>query len=130
MSNLAPRPPPSARRRRRGLRTLLGFVVVLLAVAVAGFFLARRPIGELYARKLSERLSEDGVFIGWKSAHWVPGTGMHLNGLAVYRDSAKRERLALFGIVTVKRGDPSWLRWDKVSFNAAEYATPPRQRSG
>jgi hypothetical protein len=91
MSDALSRPRP-VRRRRRGLRTLFGFVVVLLAVAVAGYFLARRQIGELYAGKLSERLSEDGVFIGWKSADWVPGVGMHLNGLAVYRDSAKRER--------------------------------------
>src|SRR5678815_5730552 len=107
MSKVLLHPPSPTRRTGRGLRTLVRIVFVLLSVGVAGFYLARWQFGELYARKLSERLAEDGVFTGWKSAQWLPGGGVRLNGLAVYRDSAKRDRLALFGIVTVKRGDSS-----------------------
>ena len=73
MSNLLAQPRPPA--RRRGLWILLGLVVIALVVVVAGFFFARRQIGEFFAGKLGERLAEDGVFINWKSADWVPGGG-------------------------------------------------------
>ncbi len=95
-------------------------VVIALVVAVAGFFFARRQIGEFFARKLGERFSEEGVFIAWKSADWVPGAGIQLHGLAVYRDAEKHDRLALLGLVNARRSDPSWTRWDKVDFKAAD----------
>ena len=94
--------------------------VIALVVVVAGFFFARRQIGEFFARKLGERFSEEGVFIAWKSADWVPGAGIQLHGLAVYRDATKHDRLALLGLVNARRGDPSWTRWDKVDFKAAD----------
>ena len=119
MSSLLPHSPPPA-RRRRGLWILLGLVVIALVVVVAGFFFARRQIGEFFARKLGERFSEEGVFIAWKSADWVPGAGIQLHGLAVYRDAAKHDRLALLGLVKARRGDPSWTRWDKMDFKAAD----------
>ena len=119
MSNLQShlRPPV---RRRRGLWILLGLVVIAMVVAVAGFFLARRQIGEFFAGKLGERLAEDGVFIGWKSADWVPGGGIRLHGLALYRDPASHERLALLSLVTARRPEPSFLRWDKMNFKAVD----------
>ena len=118
MSNLLPQPRPPA--RRRGLRILLGLVVIALVVAVVGFFFARQQIGEFFAVKLGERLAEDGVFINWKSADWVPGRGIRLHGLAVYRDPARHDRLALLGLVTARRPQPSFLRWDKMNFKAAD----------
>src|SRR4029077_927744 len=119
MSDLLPHSPPPA-RRRRGLWILLGFVVIRVVVVVAGFFLARQQIGEFFAVKLGERLAEDGVFINLKSADWVPGGGIRLHGLAVYRDAAKHDRLALLGLVTARRPKPSFLRWDKMNFKAAD----------
>src|SRR6478672_831373 len=118
MSNLLAQPRPPA--RRRGLWILLGLVVIALVVVVAGFFFARQQIGEFFARKLGERLAEDGVFAGWKSADWVPGAGIRLHELAVYRDPAKHDRLALLGLVTARRPQPSFLRWDKMNFKAAD----------
>src|SRR6478672_9997510 len=118
MSNLLAQPRPPA--RRRGLWILLGLVVTTLVVVVAGFFFARQQIGEFFARKLGERLAEDGVFAGWKSADWVPGAGIRLHELAVYRDAAKHDRLALLGLVTAKRPASSFLRWDKMNFKAAD----------
>src|SRR6476469_5941333 len=118
MSNLLAQPRPPA--RRRGLWILLGLVVIALVVVVAGFFFARQQIGEFFAVKLGERLAEDGVFINWKSADWVPGGGIRLHGLAVYRDAAKNDRLALLGLVTARRPKPSFLRWDKMNFKAAD----------
>ena len=119
MSTLLPHSPPPA-RRRRGLWILLGLVVIALVIVVAGFFFARRQIGEFFAVKLRERLAEDGVFLAWKSADWVPGGGIQLHGLAVYRDAAKHDRLALLGLVSARKGDPSWTSWDKVDFKAAD----------
>ncbi len=119
MSNLLPHLRPPA-RRRGCLWILLGLVAIALVVAVAGFFFARPQIGEFFARKLGERFSEEGVFIAWKSADWVPGAGIQLHGLAVYRDAAKHDRLALLDLVNARRGDPSWTRWDKVDFKAAD----------
>src|SRR6478752_1440394 len=118
MSNLLAQPRPPA--RCRGLWILLGLVVTTLVVVVAGFFFARQQIGEFFARKLGERLAEDGVFAGWKSADWVPGAGIRLHELAVYRDAARHDRLALLGLVTARRPAPSFLRWDKMNFKAAD----------
>src|SRR6476620_198634 len=116
MSNLLPQPRPPA--RRRGLWILLGFGVLALVVLVAGFFFARRQIGEFSARKLGQRLSEEGVFISWKSADWVPGVGVQLRGLAVCRDAARHDRLALIDLVTARRAE--WLRWEKMNFKATD----------
>ena len=92
--------------------------MIALAVVVAGVFFGRRQIGEFFARKLGERLSEEGVFISWKSADWVPGGGVQLRGLALYRDTAKHDRLALLGLVTARRAE--WFRWDKMNFKATD----------
>src|SRR6478736_2483630 len=116
MSNLLAQPRPPA--RRRGLWILLGLVVIALVVVVAGFFFARRQIGEFSARKLGERFSEEGVFISWKSADWVPGAGVQLRGLAVYRDAARHDRLALIDLVTARRAE--WLHWEKMNFKATD----------
>ena len=94
--------------------------MIALVVVVAGFFFARRQIGEFFAGKLGERLAEDGVFIAWKSADWLPGGGIRLHGLALYRDAARHDRLALLGLVTARRPEPSFLRWDKMNFKAAD----------
>jgi hypothetical protein len=102
------------------LWTLFGFVVLALAVVVAGYFFGRQRIGESVARAVAERLAEDGVFIGWQSADWLPGSGVRMHGLALYRDAAKRDRLALFGMVTANRTDRSELRWDRASFTTAD----------
>ena len=67
-----------------------------------------------------ERLAEDGVFIAWKSADWLPGGGIRLHGLVLYRDAARRDRLALLGLVTARRPEPSFLRWDKMNFKAVD----------
>src|SRR6476660_2490911 len=116
MSNLLSQPRPPA--RRRGLWILLGLVVIAVAVVVAGLCFGRRQIGEFSARKLGERLSEEGVFISWKSADWVPGVGVKLRGLAVCRDAARHDRLALIDLVTARRAE--WLRWEKMNFKATD----------
>src|SRR6476620_3227751 len=117
MSSLLPHSPPPA-RRRRGLWILLSFGVLALVIVVGGFFFARRQIGEFSARKLGERLSEEGVFISWKSADWVPGVGVQLRGLALCRDAARHDRLALIDFVTARRAE--WLRWGKMNFKATD----------
>jgi hypothetical protein len=106
---------------------LLGLVVIAMVVVVAGFFFGRRQIGEFSARKLGERLSEKGVFISWKSADWVPGIGVHLRGLAVYRDAARHDRLALIDLVTARRAVVS-LGEDELQGDG--YAAPARHGSG
>ncbi len=118
MSDPLPHPRPPARRRR--LRILLGIAVFAVAVAVAGYFFGRGKIGELVAGKVGERLAEDGVFIAWQSADWLPGSGVRLHGLALYRDAAKQDRLALFGMVTASRTDRSQFRWDRATFQMTD----------
>ena len=122
MSDLLPHSRPPA-RRRRGLWILLGFGVLALAVVVAGFFFARRQIGEFSARKLGERLLEDGVFISWKSADWVPGGGVQLRGLALYRDPA-----VWYGDSEQKR--PLTVSLGQGELSGGGYAAPARQRRG
>jgi len=57
--------------------------------------------------------------MSWEAADWAPGAGIQLHGLAVYRDAARRDRLARVGLVAALKGNLSWLRWDKVLFKAA-----------
>lgn len=83
-------------------------------VAAAGLFLARRQIGAMLAHKLDERLAAAGIHLEWRSAAWVPGPGISLRGLALFRDAAKHERIALFDKVTAIKGNAGWDRWDAV----------------
>lgn len=105
--------PPPARRGR--LRTLLRYGLIALVAVAAVIYLARRQIGNLLARTLDEQLVAAGVFVDWKSAAWVPGPGIRFRDLALYRDAAKRDRLALLGHVTAIKGQPGWSRWDSVN---------------
>lgn len=113
-----PTPPQPGRRWR--LPTWLRYGLIALAVIVTGLFLARRQIGTLLARELDQRLSAAGIFVSWQSADWVPGPGIRLHGLALYRDAAKRDRLAHLGNVTALKGDPEWSRWDTVNLKVAD----------
>ncbi len=109
----AQRPPQPARRSR--LRTLLRYAVIAFVVVVAGLFFARREIGSLLARRLNERLAEAGVYVEWRSANWTPGNGVRFRDLALFRDAARHDRLALLTNVNVLKGEPEWNRWDTVS---------------
>src|SRR5687767_4762147 len=120
MRKLLPR-----RRRwalRAGLRVVLGFTLVAVTTGACGFFYARPQVGEFFAVQLRERFAEEGVFLDWESADWVPGAGIRLHGLTVHRDAARRDRLALVDSVTATKGYPSWPQWDKVIFTAADTA--------
>jgi hypothetical protein len=105
--------PRTARRHR--LRRVLLYGGIALTLLIAGLYYARGEIGHMLARKLDERLVKAGVYLTWQSAAWVPGSGIQVNELALYRDAAKQERLALLGNVTLIKGDPDWDVWDKVS---------------
>ena len=87
-----------------------------MLVIAAGLFLARRQIGERLGRSLDSWLIGAGVFASWESADWLPGVGIRLHGLSLYRDAAKHDRLALFGVVTAIKGDEGWHRWGKLNF--------------
>ena len=118
MSDHPPDPPSPVRRGR--VRIFLRIVVVALVVIAAGLFFARRQIGDRLERSLDEWLTAAGVFVSWQSADWLPGVGIRLHGLALYRDAAKHDRLALFGMVTAIKGDEAWHRWDKLNFKTAD----------
>ncbi len=92
-------------------------VLVLLAF---GLFLARREIGDRLAHKLNERLAAEGIFVSWQYADLIPGPGIVLHDLALYRDAAKKERIALLGNVTALKGDPGWSRWDTANVSVRD----------
>lgn len=108
----APASPPPVRRRR--LWKFVRWCALLLLLLAAGAYLGRREIGALLAQKLDEKLTATGVYVSWESAQWVPGPGIELSGLAVYRDPAKQQRLALLSQVTVLKAEPGWNRWESV----------------
>lgn len=105
--------PRTARRHR--LRSVLLYAGIVLTLLISGLYFARREIGHMLARRLDERLAAAGVYLTWQSAAWEPGSGIQVNGLALYRDASKRERLALLGNVTLIKGDPDWNIWDRLS---------------
>lgn len=96
-------------------RKLIRYGVILVVIVIAGVFIARRQIGDFLARQLDERMTAAGVYVSWESATWVPGPGIRLRGLAVYRDAAKQDRLAMLGNVKAVKGEPGWDRWDTVA---------------
>jgi hypothetical protein len=101
-------------KRPSRLRVLLRYGVIALLLLIVVVFVARRQIGDLLARQLDQRLSAAGIYVAWESAIWVPGPGIRLHDLAVYRDVTKRERIAMFGNVTAIKGNRVWNRWDTV----------------
>lgn len=96
-------------------RKLIRYGVILLGIVLAGVFIARRQIGDFLASQLDERMTAAGVYVSWESATWVPGPGIRLRGLALYRDPAKRDRLAVLGNVKAVKGESGWDRWDTVA---------------
>lgn len=87
---------------------------------VIGLFIARRQLGNLAARKLDERLAAAGFYLTWDSADWVQRNGIKVNGLALFRDAAKKDRLAFLGNLTVVRGNTEWDRWDTFKLSIAD----------
>jgi hypothetical protein len=87
---------------------------VILIVA----FMARRQIGDALARNLDERLSAAGIYIAWKSADWMPGPGIRLHGVEIFRDAAKSDRLAMLSNVAAIKSEPGWSRWDTFKVEA------------
>lgn len=107
-----PAPLGPVRRSRWGRWIRYG--ALFLVLLLAGIFMARREIGDALARELRERLSAEGVHVEWRSADWNPGSGIKVRGLALYRDAAHRDRLALLSEVILIKGEPEWKRWDTV----------------
>ncbi|MCE9517997.1 MAG: AsmA-like C-terminal region-containing protein [Verrucomicrobia bacterium] len=113
-------PPHPIPARRSRWRILLRYAVISLLVVGAVLFFVRRQIGDLLARKLDERLAAAGIFVTWKSADWVPGPGIRLHGLALYRDAMKHDRIALFDNITAIKGHAGWNRWETVHAQIAD----------
>ena len=107
--NDEPHEPPRKRPSRARVILRYGVITLLLLIVVALF--ARTQIGNLLARQLDQRLSAAGIYVTWESAVWVPGPGIRLHDLAVYRDATKRERIAMFGNVTAIKGNRVWNEW-------------------
>ncbi|MES2661273.1 MAG: hypothetical protein V4689_21820 [Verrucomicrobiota bacterium] len=107
-------PSPSLPKRRSRGRSWLRYGGIALLIGIAGLFIARRQLGNLLAHKLDARLSAAGVYLTWDSADWTPGAGIEMGGLALYRDAAKQERLALLSEVTLIKVNPEWDRWDML----------------
>lgn len=101
----------SPRPRRRRIWRWLGCLAALLVILAAGLFLGRRQIGALLAQRLDDELAARGIYATWESAGWLPGPGIQVEGVAVYRDAAKRERLAWLSTVKVRKAEPGWDRW-------------------
>jgi AsmA-like C-terminal region len=95
------------------LRTLFRYLLIFIVAVALGLFFARKEIGNALAEKLEERLLQAGIFVTWQSAYWVPGPGIKLHELALYRDSKKQDRLALLSNVTATKSDPEWSIWDR-----------------
>jgi hypothetical protein len=115
MNSEASSAPP---QRRRWLRRLLkmgagGLLLVLMAV-----FLAKRQIGDALARNLDERLSAAGIFIAWKSAAWMPGPGIRLHDVEIFRDAAKTDRLAMLSNIAAIKAGSGWSHWDTFKVEA------------
>jgi hypothetical protein len=117
MSDTPSQPLPA--RRSRLWKWLRIGGIALLAVGI-GLFFARRQVGNLLARKLDERLAAAGIYLTWDSADWVQRNGIQVNGLALFRDAAKHDQLALLSKITVVRGNTGWDRWDTFYLNLTD----------
>jgi hypothetical protein len=107
--NVETSPEPQVKRKSL-LRRLIRYSVIALVILFAVVFFARRQIGDALAKKLDERLVAAGIYVSWESAAWVPGPGIRLKDVALFKDAAHRNRLALLGNVTALKGDGGWDR--------------------
>lgn len=103
-------PAGAARSRPKRRRWLVGVALVLLVAAVT-VYAARRHIGEAMGRELSSRLSAMGYHVDWDSAAWVPGPGVRLKNVALYRDAARTAPLFRASEVSVTKGTAGWRDW-------------------
>lgn len=109
---------PVPPQRRNRLRTLFRIGAgVLLLLLLAGF-LTRRMIGDALARHLDKRLTASGVYITWKSAAWIPGPGIRLHDVEIFRDAAKSDRLAMLSNVAAIKATRDWSQWDAFKVEA------------
>ncbi|WP_075086690.1 hypothetical protein [Verrucomicrobium spinosum] len=83
-------PEPLPKKKRRLRRFLLGSLVFLLLLA-GGVWLGRQWIGDILAAEANSRLADAGVFMSWEDANWVPGPGVSLTNVTLYRDAAKTD---------------------------------------
>ena len=118
MDSAAPASEPTRRRRwfRRLLKIGAGGLLLVLIVA----FMARRQIGDALARNLDDRLSAAGIYIDWRSADWIPGPGIRLHNVEIFRDAAKTDRLAMLSNVAAIKSEPGWSRWDTFKVEARD----------
>ena len=98
------------------LRLCLVGLFLLLAVV----FLARRQIGDLLARHLDQRLMASGIYIKWGTAAWIPGPGIRLRDVEIFRDSAKTDRVFLLSNVAAIKAEVGLDRWDTFKVEARD----------
>lgn len=108
-------PEPLPKKKRRLRRFLLGSLVFLLLLA-GGVWLGRQWIGDILAAEANSRLADAGVFMSWEDANWVPGPGVSLTNVTLYRDAAKTDAAVKVSHLRLVKDSPGWRNWNAGRF--------------
>jgi hypothetical protein len=90
------------------------FLAGCLALAGGGVWLARDLIGERIVTALQEHLHASGVHLAWDDADWVPGPGVRLINVRLYRDAAMTDEAVSLSRVRLVRASGPRMKWDAL----------------
>lgn len=108
-------PLPTKKRRLR--RFLMGLLVLLLLLA-GGVWLSRQWIGDILATEANSRLQDAGVYLTWEDANWIPGPGVSLTNVTLYRDAAKTDPAVKVSQASLVKDSPGWRNWNSGRFTS------------
>ncbi|WP_038170939.1 AsmA-like C-terminal region-containing protein [Verrucomicrobium sp. BvORR106] len=106
---------PLPKKKRRLRRFLIGSLVFLLLLA-GGVWLGRQWIGDILAAEANSRLDDAGVYMTWEDANWIPGPGVSLTNVTLYRDDAKTDAAVKVSHLSLVKDSPGWRNWNAGRF--------------
>ena len=79
-------------------------------------FAARQWIGDILAKEANSRLEDAGVYLTWEDANWIPGPGVTLSGVILYRDADKKDPAVKVSHLSLLKDSPGWKDWSAGRF--------------
>lgn len=90
--------------------------LLLLLVLIGTAWAGRQWIGDQLAAQANARLEEAGVYLTWEDANWVPGPGVKLSNVTLFRDAERTDPAIKVSHVSLVKDTPGWRDWSSGRF--------------